>query len=103
MIPLSILDLVPVTQGATPREALHKSLDLAQHAERFGYRRYWVAEHHNMTGIASAATAVVIRYLAGGTSTNPLGARGHMLPNHAPPPGPRQVGPLGRLPPGRLA
>ena len=63
MVPLSILDLVPVTLGSTPREALHNSLDLAQHAERLGFQRYWVAEHHNMTGIASAATSVVIGFL----------------------------------------
>jgi luciferase family oxidoreductase group 1 len=102
MIPLSILDLVPVTEGATPREALRKSLDLAQHAERFGYRRYWVAEHHNMTGIASAATAVVIGYLAGGTSTIRVGAGGIMLPNHAPLVIAEQFGTLESLYPGRI-
>jgi luciferase family oxidoreductase group 1 len=102
MIPLSILDLVPVAQGATPREALRKSLDLAQHAERFGYRRYWVAEHHNMTGIASAATAVVIGYLAGGTSTIRVGAGGIMLPNHAPLVVAEQFGTLESLYPGRI-
>jgi luciferase family oxidoreductase group 1 len=102
MIPLSILDLVPVAQGATPREALHKSLDLARHAERFGYRRYWVAEHHNMTGIASAATAVVIGYLAGGTSTIRVGAGGIMLPNHAPLVIAEQFGTLESLYPGRI-
>src|SRR6185436_4300361 len=64
MVPVSILDLVPVILGETPREALRKSHDLAQHAEAFGYKRYWVAEHHNMTGIGSAATSVVIGYLA---------------------------------------
>src|SRR5204863_6971279 len=102
MIPLSILDLVPVTQGATPREALRKSLDLARHAERFGYRRYWVAEHHNMTGIASAATAVVIGYLAGGTSTIRVGAGGIMLPNHAPLVVAEHFGTLESLYPGRI-
>jgi luciferase family oxidoreductase group 1 len=102
MIPVSILDLVPVTQGATPREALGKSLDLARHAERFGYRRYWVAEHHNMTGIASAATAVVIGYLAGGTSTIRVGAGGIMLPNHAPLVVAEQFGTLESLYPGRI-
>ena len=102
MIPLSILDLVPVTQGATPRDALRRSLDLAQHAERFGYRRYWVAEHHNMTGIASAATAVVIGYLAGGTSTIRVGAGGIMLPNHAPLVIAEQFGTLESLYPGRI-
>ena len=102
MIPLSILDLVPVTQGATPRDALRKSLDLARHAEHFGYRRYWVAEHHNMTGIASAATAVVIGYLAGGTSTIRVGAGGIMLPNHAPLVIAEQFGTLESLYPGRI-
>jgi luciferase family oxidoreductase group 1 len=84
MVPLSILDLVPVIVGETPREALPKSLDLAQHAEAFGYERYWVAEHHNMTGIASTATSVVIGYLACGTSTIRVGSGGIMLPNHSP-------------------
>ena len=102
MIPLSILDLVPVTEGATPRDALQKSLNLARHAERFGYRRYWVAEHHNMTGIASAATAVVIGYLAGGTSTIRVGAGGIMLPNHAPLVIAEQFGTLESLYPGRI-
>jgi luciferase family oxidoreductase group 1 len=102
MIPRSILDLVPVTEGATPRDALHRSLDLARHAERLGYRRYWVAEHHNMTGIASAATAVVIGYLAGGTSTIRVGAGGIMLPNHAPLVIAEQFGTLESLYPGRI-
>ena len=84
MVPFSILDLVPVVMGSTPREALHKSLDLAQHVERLGYKRYWVAEHHNMVGIASAATSVVIGYLASGTKTIRVGAGGIMLPNHSP-------------------
>jgi len=102
MVPLSILDLVPVIQGATPRDALHNSLDLARHAERFGYRRYWVAEHHNMTGIASAATAVVIGYLAGGTATIRVGAGGIMLPNHSPLVIAEQFGTLESLYPGRI-
>src|SRR6266487_4785504 len=102
MVPLSILDLVPVTLGSTPREALHKSLDLARHAERLGYRRYWVAEHHNMKGIASAATSVVIGYLAGGTSTIRVGAGGIMLPNHAPLVIAEQFGTLASLYPGRI-
>src|ERR1044072_2576543 len=84
MVPISILDLVPVIVGETHREALPKSLELAQHAERLGYTRFWVAEHHNMTGIASAATSVVIGYLASGTSTICLGSGGLMLPNHSP-------------------
>jgi luciferase family oxidoreductase group 1 len=102
MVPLSILDLVPVIVGATPREALHNSLDLVRHAERLGYRRYWVAEHHNMTGIASAATAVVIGYLAGGTSTIRVGAGGIMLPNHSPLVIAEQFGTLESLYPGRI-
>lgn len=102
MVPISILDLVPVILGETPREALRKSLDLAQHAERFGYTRYWVAEHHNMTGIASAATSVVIGYLAGGTSTIRVGSGGIMLPNHSPLVIAEQFGTLESLYPGRI-
>ena len=102
MIPLSILDLVPVTQGATPGDALRHSLDLARHAERLGYTRYWVAEHHNMTGIASAATSVVIGYLAAGTTTLRLGAGGVMLPNHSPLVIAEQFGTLESLYPGRI-
>ena len=102
MVPLSILDLVPVILGETPREALPKSLDLAQHAEAFGYKRYWVAEHHNMTGIASAATSVVIGYLASGTSTIRVGSGGIMLPNHPPIVIAEQFGTLESLYPGRI-
>lgn len=102
MVPVSILDLAPVILGETPREALRKSLDLAQHAERFGYKRYWVAEHHNMTGIASAATSVVIGYLAGGTSTIRVGSGGIMLPNHSPLVIAEQFGTLESLYPGRI-
>ncbi len=102
MIPLSILDLVPVTQGATPGDALRHSLELARHAERLGYTRYWVAEHHNMTGIASAATSVVIGYLAAGTTTLRLGAGGVMLPNHSPLVIAEQFGTLESLYPGRI-
>jgi luciferase family oxidoreductase group 1 len=102
MIPFSILDLVPVTQGATPREALHRSLDLAQHAERLGFGRYWVAEHHNMVGIASAATSVVIGFLAGGTKSIRVGAGGIMLPNHSPLQIAEQFGTLESLYPGRI-
>lgn len=102
MVPISILDLVPVILGETPREALHKSLALAQHAERFGYTRYWVAEHHNMTGIASAATSVVIGYLASGTSKIRLGSGGIMLPNHPPLVIAEQFGTLESLYPGRI-
>ena len=102
MGPVSILDLVPVILGETPREALRKSLDLAQHAERFGYKRYWVAEHHNMTGIGSAATSVVIGYLAGGTSTIRVGSGGIMLPNHSPLVIAEQFGTLESIYPGRI-
>jgi luciferase family oxidoreductase group 1 len=102
MVPVSILDLVPVILGETPREALRKSLDLAQHAEAFGYKRYWVAEHHNMTAIASAATSVVIGYLAGGTSTIRVGSGGIMLPNHPPLMIAEQFGTLESLYPGRI-
>src|SRR5215216_880784 len=102
MVPVSILDLVPVILGETPREALPKSLDLVQHAEALGYKRYWVAEHHNMTGIASAATAVVIGFVAGGTSRIRVGSGGIMLPNHAPLVIAEQFGTLASLYPGRI-
>jgi luciferase family oxidoreductase group 1 len=84
MIPLSILDLSPIVEGGTAGDALRRSLDLARHAERWGFRRFWLAEHHNMPGIASAATAVAIAHVAAGTSTIRVGAGGVMLPNHAP-------------------
>src|SRR3954470_19135159 len=77
----SILDVAPIVEGATPADALRNSLDLAQHAERWGYRRFWLAEHHNMSGIASAATAVVVAHIAAGTSAIRVGAGGVMLPN----------------------
>src|SRR3569832_1186487 len=102
MVHVSILDLVPVSMGETPREALRKSLGLAQHAEALGYKRYWVAEHHNMTGIASAATSVVIGYLAGGTSTIRVGSGGIMLSNHPPLVIAEQFGTLESLYPGRI-
>ncbi len=102
MVPLSILDLVPVTQGSTPREALQRSLRLAQHAERLGYVRFWVAEHHNMPGIASAATSVVIGYLASGTQDIRIGSGGIMLPNHSPLVIAEQFGTLEALYPGRI-
>src|SRR5258708_14510291 len=102
MVPLSILDLVPVIEGGSPRQALLNSLDLARHAERCGYRRFWVAEHHNRTGIASAATSVVIGYLAGGTSTIRVGSGGIMLPNHSPLVIAEQFGTLESLYPGRI-
>jgi luciferase family oxidoreductase group 1 len=84
MIPFSILDLAPVTEGSDPTQAFANTLDLARLGEQLGYRRYWLAEHHNMPGIASAATAVLIGHVAGGTSTIRVGAGGIMLPNHAP-------------------
>src|SRR5688500_5970904 len=102
MPPISILDLVPVILGETPREALPKSLQLARHAEALGYKRYWVAEHHNMTGIASAATSVVIGYLASGTSTIRVGSGGIMLPNRSPLVIAEQFGTLESLYPGRI-
>ena len=99
---LSVLDLVPVRAGSTPGEALRDSLALARHCEALGYGRYWVAEHHNMTGIASAATSVVIGFLAQGTSTIRVGAGGIMLPNHAPLVIAEQFGTLASLYPGRI-
>ena len=102
MIPLSVLDLVPVRLGDTPAEALRHALELARAAERFGYTRYWVAEHHNMTGIASSATSVVIGHLAGGTKTIRVGSGGIMLPNHAPLVIAEQFGTLASLYPGRI-
>ena len=98
----SLLDLAPVTEGATPSNAFRNSLDLAQHAERWGYHRYWLAEHHNMPGIASAATAVVIGHIAGGTSRIRVGAGGIMLPNHSPLVIAEQFGTLESLYPGRI-
>ncbi len=102
MIPLSVLDLAPIRKGDTPADALRNTLDLAQHCERWGYRRYWLAEHHNMTGIASAATSVVIGYVAGGTRTIRVGAGGVMLPNHSPLVIAEQFGTLESLYPGRI-
>lgn len=102
MIPLSILDLAPVTEGSDARQSFANTLDLARHAECLGYRRYWLAEHHNMPGIASAATAVLIGHVAGGTSTIRVGAGGIMLPNHAPLQVAEQFGTLASLHPGRI-
>jgi luciferase family oxidoreductase group 1 len=102
MIPFSVLDLSPIAAGATPGDALRRSLELAQHAERWAYRRYWVAEHHNMTGIASAATAVVIGYIAAGTKTIRVGSGGIMLPNHSPLVIAEQFGTLASLYPNRI-
>ncbi|MGJ7901308.1 LLM class flavin-dependent oxidoreductase [Lysobacter sp. 1R34A] len=102
MLPFSVLDLAPVTEGSDTRQAFANSLELARHAERLGYRRYWLAEHHNMPGIASAATAVLIGYIAGGTSTIRVGAGGIMLPNHAPLQVAEQFGTLASLYPDRI-
>ena len=100
--PLSILDLAPIAEGSSPSNALRHTLDLAQHAERWGYTRFWLAEHHNMTGIASAATAVVIGLVAGGTKTIRVGSGGIMLPNHSPLVIAEQFGTLEALYPGRI-
>jgi luciferase family oxidoreductase group 1 len=102
MIPLSVLDLAPIVEGGTAAQSFRNSLDLAQHAERWGYRRYWLAEHHNMPGIASAATAVLIGHIGAGTSTIRIGAGGIMLPNHAPLQVAEQFGTLESLFPGRV-
>jgi luciferase family oxidoreductase group 1 len=102
MVPISVLDLAPITEGSNATEALARTLDLAQHAEAWGYRRYWLAEHHNMPGIASAATSVIIGYVAAGTKTIRVGAGGIMLPNHAPLVIAEQFGTLDALHPGRI-
>jgi luciferase family oxidoreductase group 1 len=102
VIPFSILDLSPIPQGATAAAALRNSLDLAQHAEAWGYNRFWLAEHHNMPGIASAATSVVIAHVAGGTKTIRVGSGGIMLPNHSPLVIAEQFGTLASLYPGRI-
>jgi luciferase family oxidoreductase group 1 len=101
-IPYSILDISPIPQGFTAGDALRNSLDVARHAEKWGYTRYWVAEHHNMTGNASSATAVLIGYIAAGTSTIKVGSGGVMLPNHAPLVIAEQFGTLESLYPGRI-
>jgi luciferase family oxidoreductase group 1 len=102
MIPFSVLDLSPVTAGATPADAFKNTLNLAQHAEKWHYHRFWLAEHHNMTGIASAATSVVIGYVAGGTQKIRVGSGGVMLPNHAPLVIAEQFGTLASLYPDRI-
>src|SRR5271163_275179 len=102
MIPFSVLDTTPVIQGGDASQAFRNTLDLARHAERWGFLRYWLAEHHNMPGIASAATSVVIGYIAGGTSTIRVGSGGVMLPNHAPLVVAEQFGTLAALYPGRI-
>ena len=102
MVPLSILDLAPIAEGASAADALHNARDLARHAEGWGYRRFWMAEHHSMPGIASAATAVALAYVGEGTSTIRIGAGGIMLPNHAPLQIAEQFGTLESLYPGRV-
>lgn len=101
-IPISILDLAPIVEGGTATDAFRNSVELAQHAERLGYNRYWVAEHHSMPGIASAATSVVIARVAGETATIRVGSGGIMLPNHAPLMIAEQFGTLEAMFPGRL-
>ena len=102
MLPVAVLDLAPIVVGGTPAQALRDSLNLAQHAERLGYGRYWVAEHHNLSGIASAATSVVIAHIAQGTQKIRVGAGGVMLPNHPPLVIAEQFGTLEALFPGRI-
>ena len=101
-IPFSVLDLSPIVEGGNAADALRNTLDLARHAEEWGYRRYWVAEHHNMTGIASAATVIVIGHVAAGTRSIRVGSGGIMLPNHAPLVVAEQFGTLESLFPGRI-
>jgi luciferase family oxidoreductase group 1 len=102
MVPLSVLDLSPITEGSDAGQALRNSLDLARHVEALGYRRYWMAEHHNLPGIASAATAVALAHVAAGTNSIRVGAGGIMLPNHAPLLIAEQFGTLAALHPGRV-
>ena len=101
-IPVSILDLATIAEGQTPGDSFKKSLEVARHAEAFGYNRYWFAEHHNMENVGSSATAVLIGYIAGGTSTIRVGSGGVMLPNHAPLIIAEQFGTLKSLYPGRI-
>ena len=102
MIPFSVLDLSPITEGSDAAQSFRNTLDLAQHAERWGFNRYWLAEHHGMPGIASAATAVLLAHVAGGTKTIRVGAGGIMLPNHSPMVIAEQFGTLQALHPGRI-
>ena len=102
MIPFSVLDLAPITEGSDAGRALRNSLDLAQHAEQWGFNRFWLAEHHSMPGIASAATSVVMAHVASGTKTIRIGAGGIMLPNHSPLVIAEQFGTLESLHPGRI-
>jgi luciferase family oxidoreductase group 1 len=102
MIPLSVLDLAPINEGSDAAQSFRNTLSLAQHAEQLGYRRFWLAEHHGMPGIASAATAVLIGHVAGGTKSIRVGAGGIMLPNHSPLVVAEQFGTLESLYPGRI-
>ncbi len=102
MVPFSVLDLAPIAQGGDAAQAFRNAVDLARHVENWGYQRYWLAEHHNMPGIASAATAIVIAHVAAGTKTIRVGAGGIMLPNHAPLLIAEQFGTLDALYPGRI-
>ena len=102
MIDLSVLDLAPILEGGNAADALRNTLSLAQHAETWGYKRYWLAEHHNMDGLACSATAVLIGHIAGGTQTIRVGSGGVMLPNHAPLVVAEQFGTLATLYPGRI-
>src|SRR5438067_3853575 len=102
MAHLSVLDLSPIIEGGDAALAFRNTVDLAQHAERWGYHRYWLAEHHNLPGIASAATSVVIGHVAGRTKTIRVDAGGSMLPNHAPLVNAEQFGTLESLFPGRI-
>src|SRR5690242_12983600 len=102
VIPFSVLDLAPVKEGGTINDSFNETLELARRAEALGYRRFWLAEHHNIAGIASAATAVLMGYVAGGTQTIRVGSGGVMLPNHAPLIIAEQFGTLETLYPGRI-
>lgn len=101
-IPISVLDLSPIREGGSAAESFRNTLDLARHAERWGYRRFWLAEHHGIPGVASAATAVLIAHVAAGTATIRVGSGGIMLPNHAPLVVAEQFGTLESLHPGRI-
>jgi len=102
MLPLSVLDLAPIAEGSSAAQALHNTLDLARHAEALGYQRYWLAEHHNMDGLACSSTAVLVGHVAGGTRSIRVGSGGVMLPNHAPLVVAEQFGTLATLYPGRI-
>src|SRR6195256_300185 len=102
MVPLSVLDLSPIVEGGDAAGGVRHTHHLARHAERWGYRRYWLAEHHNMPGIASAATSIVIGHVANGTTTIRVGAGGIMLPNHSPLAIAEQFGTLATIYPGRI-